>query len=351
MIKRVSRLEELDEKISGIDAILIKDDSHFFSDINAGINKIFSFRKKHPNVEVRIVINLTRDDDDYTKLYEIRDRLLESNLIGSKMVKIQLPGNTTINKLSKGFNDLYWVDAEFYSIKDIYEAEKLLNLIADNLNKQNFSNLEKILAAYIIAVTFKDYKEGNNLGESRGLYSILSNEYIVCEGYSKLFNTLLERLGIASSELIYDSGRGGHAVSVATVNDKKYWIYGKFIFDPTLDNLQKRKNESLKLKINTPVSGFLLSRDEFEGTHYDTTVDDLIVVDCGEKMQSVTDEDDLYTEISHDRVDSDIIERCFVEVYKKIYGVDVSRFSEFNKLMTHIFNSRKQLIEKGLNRL
>ena len=77
----------------------------------------------------------------------------------------------------------------------------------------------------------------DKLTESRSISKSLSNGYIVCVGYSKIFCQLLSELGI-NSNLVYiepKNGGGGHARVIVKVIDEKYNINGVYVFDPTWD--------------------------------------------------------------------------------------------------------------------
>ncbi len=148
------------------------------------------------------------------------------------------------------------VDAEIYTYEEYYKFEKVLfEMIRPALNLSPF---EKFLYAYNIVKYYKKYNESSdNVFESRKLYDVLINDYIVCVGYAKMLVDLLDKLGIASTKysLNVDVGfdnvnpheenvaedkkstLGGHARVIVNLVDEKYGINGIYQSDPTWDNI------------------------------------------------------------------------------------------------------------------
>lgn len=140
-------------------------------------------------------------------------------------------------------------------MKYLEYEKKLFELIAPAINLSPF---ERYLYAYKVVSHYKIYKESaNNKQESRKLYSLLDNEFMVCVGYSTLLGDLLEKLGIESidysvtTELTFDgiskdilvtpdyveTKMGHHARRIVHLQDPKYGIDGLYIADPTWDNI------------------------------------------------------------------------------------------------------------------
>lgn len=146
------------------------------------------------------------------------------------------------------------VDKEDISIKDYIRYEKMLmNIIKPAINLSPF---ERYLYSYNITKLFKKYKESDNKNDSRKLYKILDNEYMVCVGYSNLLGDLLNKLGIENKcySVIVDIGfdkiknedivldnstclkKASHERRLINLIDEKYGINGIYISDPTWDN-------------------------------------------------------------------------------------------------------------------
>ncbi len=146
-------------------------------------------------------------------------------------------------------NDLYNYDVESYQ-KEEAKLEKLAAPIRDS----NLSPLEKYLAVYNIVKQFKEYKENStDTSKARYLRYIINddNEYIVCVGFAKLLEDLMNRVGIPNMDLSvkvdtsYDKGftqeekilhHSGHARNLIKLDDDKYGIHGYYVVDSTWDN-------------------------------------------------------------------------------------------------------------------
>lgn len=135
---------------------------------------------------------------------------------------------------------------EKYLVKYVIEQEAKLEKLVKNIKNSNLSLLEKYLAVYDIVKKFKQYKENEeNLNQSRKLYELLDNKYIVCLGFAKLLEDLLRRIGIKAVNSVVEvilngneleNYNAGHARVLVYLNDPKYNIKGYFVADPTWDN-------------------------------------------------------------------------------------------------------------------
>lgn len=120
-----------------------------------------------------------------------------------------------------------------------------------------FSPFEKYIYAYNISKLFKDYKENeDDKTQSRSLYKILFNDYMVCVAFSDLFGDLLTKLGIENEEysvcvdtsfdevdpsdqnyvINHEISEEYHSRRLVHIVDLKYKIDGYYISDPTWDN-------------------------------------------------------------------------------------------------------------------
>ena len=170
--------------------------------------------------------------------------------------------NYVFNKKLNYKNIMVYIDYTSLSLDEYKKKEKkLLKMIEPAMNLSPF---EKYVFAYNIVKQFKPYQktsEEMDKRESRSIYKILNNKYIVCVGYTNLFGDLLEKLGIESTYLhfsvdtSYDSIKdtnseikpssevvnlSGHARRYVHVIDKKYNIDGFYISDPTWDSNMKK---------------------------------------------------------------------------------------------------------------
>lgn len=128
------------------------------------------------------------------------------------------------------------------STDDMIKMEKTLDLFVQDIKTSDLSPYERYIAVYNIVKTFKDYryyKDDKTMNhdyydQSRNIYLILNNDYIVCVGYARLLETLLRRVGIDSVvwNVVADEG---HARNYVHLVDPKYNIDGYYMCDPTWD--------------------------------------------------------------------------------------------------------------------
>ena len=135
-------------------------------------------------------------------------------------------------------------------IKEYMRLENLLYQMVEPA--KNLSPFERYIVAYNAVKQYKQYKENEqDKFQSRNLYAILENEYMVCAGYSYMLEDLLNKSKINSIkrhidvDISYDqedenevisSQKGGHVRRFIYINDQKYGIDGFYITDPTWDN-------------------------------------------------------------------------------------------------------------------
>jgi len=157
----------------------------------------------------------------------------------------------------KNINLIITSNLDDYTIEEYIEIEERLNNLIKPIQESNLSPYEKYLAVYNIVKNFKPYKDNpDNPKLSRDLKYILKpdNEYIVCVGYTELFEVLLKKIGIQSTSILvrvdtsYDEGFTMECVEtklewhrriIVKIDDDKYQIHGIYLSDPTWDNSQK----------------------------------------------------------------------------------------------------------------
>ena len=146
------------------------------------------------------------------------------------------------------------------SLNEMKELNFKLDSMVAEIKNSSLSPYEKYIAAYNIVKSFKKYRfyldnEGIDRlvsDQSRNPYLILTNQYIVCAGYSSLLHLLLKKLDIPSHEWTLDvsdksnaivSGTStvgdAHARLYVSIVDDKYGINGYYMCDPTFDNVDK----------------------------------------------------------------------------------------------------------------
>ena len=302
-------------------------------------NKDKNDEKKYYEYLINIFNILKQHNRNYNISIEVNNRELfrQSNLLNI------LPNNINLTIQ----NDLYKYDIETYQ----QEEDKLEKLIAP-IRNSDLSPFEKYLAVYNLVKKFKPYRENDeDLEKSRYLRYILAdgNEYIVCVGFSKLLEDLLNRVGIPNQnmsvgvDISYDDGftqeeknieRAGHQRNIIKIDDDKYNIHGIYVVDSTWDNDMEndfyynslltfdRKKEAYRLE-------FL--------NDYDLLLDYHNFEDFKAKMDYLmkkTKKDDFHVKIK--KTEKEKIIETYTQIYKKICEIlkclDYQKYSElYNK--------------------
>ncbi len=224
---------------------IISDGNCYLKIIRVGKNTVYG------SIETEIM-SKTIESPLKSRLRDLAKTISKIGYIGSFLVvvsywfnQIVISNNFDINLIIE--NDLYE-----YPYQQYLDEEKKLDDMVEPIKKANLSPLEKYIAVYNIVKNFKPYKESEENREySRYLRYILDNEYMVCVGYTKLLNVLLDKVGISTQHLSvyvdtsYKKGftleekpveYAGHARVIVNLDDDKYNIHGLYMSDPTWDN-------------------------------------------------------------------------------------------------------------------
>lgn len=215
----------------------------------------------------------------------------------------------------------------------------IMKLMVKDIVNSKLSPYERYLAVYEIVTHFKEYAENNrHLSEARNLEYILFNNYIVCEGFSKLFVALLELVGISAcnieviihkskeiptleqeaqlSRIQLELLKGNvsyHARVLVRLIDSKYNIDGIFIADPTWDN--SLENHFFNHSLMTPYEVSL------ENMNFGETITNILNVSS---FQEFLQKIELFPNTLNDFID--IIQKIDFNYYlylKKKYDLDL----------------------------
>lgn len=210
--------------------------------------EIENFKYIHSN------INIELEGDSYLSFYKIYDKLNELKkdfrIILNVKNKIEF-NNFILNSKIKNQNIFVKIGTEQLLLEEYLKFEQLLYYMIKPAI--DLSPFERFIYAYNITKQLKKYKENPyDKSQSRDLYSVIFNDYMVCVGFSSLFGDLLEKLGIKNKNLSvsvdtsYDKSnsefktvpvnKSGHSRRYVYINDKKYGIDGFYVSDPTWDN-------------------------------------------------------------------------------------------------------------------
>jgi len=133
-----------------------------------------------------------------------------------------------------------------WDVQEVENANSQIMDTANNIRKNNFTPLEKLLAAYLKTTT-RDYVSGDenaHYSESRSVYSVLNSEKIVCVGFAEILKALIQEIGDENIKIYSntvdcaeegDNTYGKHRNVIVYIKDDKYKIDGYYYLDPTWD--------------------------------------------------------------------------------------------------------------------
>ena len=205
--------DTLRETIAAIGSVIQKVKVDYTGDIDELINTINSNEK----LDSAPVIHISNKNEirDIDKLIKLKETYPDKEIIVSFHGEIAFIDN---------------------AISAAYMIEYYKSVINDSL-----SPLEKVTIAYDITKSFvyNDYKK-DNTSNSREITKIVNTGNIVCVGYSKIFNAILNELGIGAVELSVEmkneKEHAHHQRSIIYIKDDKYKIDSCFTCDATFDS-------------------------------------------------------------------------------------------------------------------
>lgn len=160
------------------------------------------------------------------------------------------------------------------------------------INDTNLSPVEKLMFAFDFMKTFKYNESINEKADSREPHRILETGNIVCAGYSRFLQEIVENLnigikiGYVSIDCYdkFDNHRGGHARNIVKIDDDKYNIHGIFILDSTWDSV---KHDNIPLEYNALdlYRYFLIPANEYKNIFPYDTIPTLFKLHLNEELK------------------------------------------------------------------
>lgn len=192
------------------------------------------------------VVNLDENSSEFLKHNNFKEVIVKDTLSVSKddyNKLISLFGDVDNLQLQVNGNDTL-IDLDTYR-----KSVLIIDEIVSHINKYDLSPLEKVAFAYDLVRerVYNEVDDEDSKFDSRDLSSVLLGNNIVCLGYARVFNAVLEGLGIESKEhyLWNKNNTSGHANSMVYIKDDKYDLDGYYIFDPTFDSKKEDNNDYL----------------------------------------------------------------------------------------------------------
>lgn len=173
-----------------------------------------------------------------------------------------LPNIELLEKYAAEFNIL--IDYGEYiktSYDDFLAMRAAIDWYKEIIKTNDLSPFETLIFAYDILKTFP-YQEAEDLDDSRFVPNIIRTGNIVCVGYSKLLEMIINELGIKSVPISIpgSNGKNGHQRVMVRLDDDKYDIHGLFAVDATWD----RNANQLSLVENEFGTQSVRKRDRME---------------------------------------------------------------------------------------
>lgn len=230
------------------DVYAFMDDPAFFGDAPKTLKLLEECVSGEANLleECNCFVNLDENSSEFLKHNSFDEVIVTDKLSVSKddyNKLISLFGDVDNLQLQVKGNDNY-VDLDTYE-----KSVLIIDEIVSHINKYDLSPLEKVAFAYDLVRdrVYNEVDDEYSAFDSRDLSSVLLGDNIVCLGYARVFNAVLEGLGIECKEH-YLKGKNhtsGHANSIVYIKDDKYNLDGYYVFDPTFDSKKNDNNEYL----------------------------------------------------------------------------------------------------------
>lgn len=237
MLKRINDLSRKDEGVTFLfERSVVDDDFLMFAQ-----NCIDLLAKKGiENYKFSVV---TYDEDSKNKDLKLTTRILKTEELERLIwLEDQLPSSAKL-VIAEDHNDRLYD----YSVADAIQAHEFVNGQVEYIKSLNLSPFERYMMAYdVVANLFynQDPEEEKWYQKSRTLISGLTQDTFVCVAHAKVFNGLLNGLGIPcqTQSLFVNIGDRGHRedelhVNVMVyLNDPKYMLDGVVFTDACNDS-------------------------------------------------------------------------------------------------------------------
>lgn len=242
----ISDYHDMDEAIDFSIYFSETDDSEYAEDNIA-------FLKECKSKKLELLQNAKYVEFDFT-IEEIAKYVKINPILKTKKIIINDSYDLNIEKLQilkDAFSDyrdnLYFNlsnNSKLISFNECNETYNAIEKITKEVESLNLSPLEKIMYVYDIVrnKVYKEVAENEDKLISRDLTSSLLGEERVCLGYARIFETILNKLGIEARQCILYGNVKGHARNEIYVKDEKYNVDGVYYFDTTWDSKKSENN-------------------------------------------------------------------------------------------------------------
>ena len=228
-----------DKDINYLNEELTKNSVPLYSLIIGLVNNYKNKYKKLLEINNAEYIIIKCNKNNFIKGLELAKHLNKKVIIEGRSISLsdykQILSNYDISSLN-GYNIKIDYQEQNYEINvsDLYNISSIVEKTSKEIEKYNLSPIEKIIYVYDIVKKNIYKKSDKDISECIVLDKVLHSDFIVCGGYSNLFNAILKNLEIKAIPLI--SVSANHQRSLVYIEDNKYNIKGVYVFDPTFDS-------------------------------------------------------------------------------------------------------------------
>lgn len=128
----------------------------------------------------------------------------------------------------------YMLDIAKYIKRFDLSPLEICIFVNDLVREREYKDIDNKILEISSLDEIADIKEKSSY--SRSLMKIYNSDKIVCVGFAKLYNSILELVGIKTEEVFWrptDNSNSGHMSSLVYLDDPKYNISGVYETDPT----------------------------------------------------------------------------------------------------------------------
>lgn len=331
------------------------------------IENIFKYNGNKIKKTTKIKLN----DGSFIDIY-----LKEDNIIDNIKVETNNTNNITyifdfltkkgykIEKITYDIKDKTYYDKDFSSLESvasntnlyikygptdyaIYDEfaglQETIKWTTQIINGTNLSPVEKLMFAFDFMKTFKYNESLNEKMDSREPHRILETGNIVCVGYSRFLQEIVENLniGIKIGDVgvnCYDkngNNRGGHARNIVKIDDDKYNINGIFILDSTWDSV-KHNNIPTDYNALDLYRYFLVPAEDYKNIFPYDTIPTLFKLHLNEKLEDYEKPFSEDTSLYQHALENSLKEKMEDEEIKKYLSVSRPSLAQFKEILYNV---------------
>lgn len=347
-------------------------------DINL-IENIFKYNEDKIKKTTKIKLN----DDSFIDIRLKEDKVIENINIETNNINniIQIFNILTkkeykIEKITYDIKDKTYYDKDFsslgsvanntnlyikygeidYSIYDEFIGlQETIKWITQIINDTNLSPVEKLMFAFDFMKTFKYNESPNEKKDSRKPHRILETGNIVCAGYSRFLQEIVENLniGIKIGDVgvdCYDNEgnhRGAHARNIVKIDDDKYNINGIFILDSTWDSVKQINNPNYNAL--DLYRYFLVPAKDYKNVFTNDTIPTLFKLYLNEELKDYEKPFSEETSLYQYALEKVLKEKMEDEQIKKYLSVSRPSLEQFKEMLYNVRLAEGYSREEAIN--